>query len=96
MLEEAWEASLRRPPVVRPLTLLQMAEPEAPLDQLARLGIGERDRRLLDLREKLAGPRFDSVATCPGCGERSEFSFDSRDFRRGESAVQKTVRVALD
>ncbi len=96
-LEEAWEASLRQPPLLRALTLLQMAEPETPIDQLLRFGIGERDRRLLDLRERLAGPRFDAIATCPKCAERSEFSFDANDLRsQGCPSPPEAVEITRD
>jgi hypothetical protein len=87
----AWEKSMTQPPLLRALTLLQMAEPDTPLEQLARLCIGERDRRLLDLRERLSGSRFDSTANCPRCEERCELSFDSDDLRSHGAATESGV-----
>jgi hypothetical protein len=83
ILEAAWEKCLRQSPLLRALTLLQMADPGASCEELAQLGVGERDRRLLALRERLIGARFDSAATCPSCAERSEVSFDCDALRRG-------------
>ena len=53
--------------------------PERALDLLAaagddsqpeRMAAGERDARLLELRERSFGPELEATATCPGCGER--------------------------
>jgi hypothetical protein len=50
-------------------------------EQLARLPIGERDRRLLDLQEQWFGARLDCETLCVSCGERLELAFDVADIR---------------
>ena len=45
-------------------------------DDPSALPIGERDRLLLDLRERLFGPRVEVLEQCPGCGVRLEIAFD--------------------
>ena len=72
---ETWEDATGEHPIQRALTLLRLAEPDASIEALALLPIGERDRRLIGLRERLIGPRFDATAACPACGERIEMSF---------------------
>lgn len=72
-----WEVCLRQHPLDRALTLLQAAFPQATRQQLARLSIGRRDALLFALREQTFGPRLNSLATCPSCGERFEFALDT-------------------
>jgi hypothetical protein len=52
-----------------------------PSGQLAILGIGERDARLIDVYEHLFGPKLPAYAECPGCGERLEYEFCALDFK---------------
>jgi hypothetical protein len=53
--------------------LVAIADPQTPRDRLASLTLGQRDRRLLDLRLATFGDRLRSRATCPNCDERLEF-----------------------
>jgi hypothetical protein len=76
-----WEHGSAQTPAQRALTLLHACCPETPAEQLNRLSVAQRDVRLLALREQLFGPRFDSITTCPACGERLEFSIDGADIR---------------
>jgi hypothetical protein len=57
---------------------VQLREPSG---QLATLGIGERDARLLDIYEHLFGPTLQAYAECPGCGERLEYELRTVDLR---------------
>jgi hypothetical protein len=68
----AWERGLDQGPVERGLTLLALACPDTAADALAALSIGERDRRLLGLRESLFGARMTGLVACPSCGEQLE------------------------
>jgi hypothetical protein len=70
--------------VERLLSLLAAACPEIPPEVLARLPIGQRDGKLLTLREWTFGPAFIGLATCPRCGDRLEFRFSAGEIRRGE------------
>lgn len=71
----AWERGLAEGPAGRPLALLETALGEPP-GRLALLPLGERDRRLAELRRRALGGRVDAETRCPACGERLEFSLD--------------------
>ena len=77
----AWERGLTQPPVRRALTLLNADGDGGSLDALARLSVGERDKRLLCLREQMFGPRLSAIAQCPACGESLEVDFNVADVR---------------
>ncbi|MGH8904996.1 MAG: phage baseplate protein [Egibacteraceae bacterium] len=77
----AWERGLGQPPPQRALALLGVAWPDASTDALAQLCIGQRDARLLDLRESSFGPRVVGLADCPACQEQLELDFDVADIR---------------
>jgi hypothetical protein len=74
-LLDAWERGLTQQPIEQGLTLLAAACPESPPEELARLSIGRRDARLLELREMIFGPQLVSLAGCPACGQRLELNF---------------------
>src|SRR5262249_461923 len=61
--------------------------PDTPSDQLARLPIGQRDSRLLRLRELTFGPRLNGVAQCPRCFAQLELAFDAAEAG-GALAIQ--------
>ena len=74
-LLSAWECGSSQNPLQRALTMLAVASPGASLDSLASLTIGQRDARLLALRELTFGSKVTSVTECPACGETIELSF---------------------
>ena len=80
-LLSAWEQGLGQPSFRRALILLSAACPERSAEQLDRLSIGQRDARLLALREQTFGAEMVSVATCAACGEQLEFAFKASDIR---------------
>ena len=80
-LLEAWERGSGQPPLQRALTLLAAACPDTPLEVLERLSLGQRDARLLTLREWTFGPQLAGLATCLGCQERLELTFNLADLR---------------
>lgn len=75
-LLNAWERGLDSARPWRELALLGLVD-QRPLEQLAGLPIGERDRLLLDLRARLFGRRMDCETDCPSCGERLELELDA-------------------
>jgi len=81
-----WESGQGRSPAERALALLAAACPATSLESLARLSIGQRDARLLRLREWAFGSQLASVADCPQCGVRLEMSFAADDIRAGEES----------
>jgi len=80
-LLNAWEAGRGEPPPVRALTLLAAACSDDPGGSLDALSIGQRDARLLTLREWAFGSRFVSVTACPACTERLELAANTSDIR---------------
>jgi len=80
VLLNAWESGLNQPPLQRALILLSAAEPGTSPEALATLSVGQRDRRLLQLREHLFGWRLQNMAVCPECGERIEWENRTAEF----------------
>src|SRR5687768_8738532 len=80
-LLSVWEHCRSRSLLDKALQLLQAAcsdgEPEDP----ALLSIGDRDARLLQLREWMFGSRLLSVSHCPQCGAQLEWITDIADVR---------------
>ncbi|TQV82488.1 phage baseplate protein [Exilibacterium tricleocarpae] len=75
-----WERGLNQSPLQRALILLVAAYPDVKPDELARLSIGERDRRLLRLRQRCFGSRLANTAFCPACTERLEWENSVSDI----------------
>jgi hypothetical protein len=75
-LLEVWENGLRQRPIDRAIGLLEAVYPERSAETLAALSIGERDARLLRVRELFFGPSITSTARCPRCAERLEWESD--------------------
>jgi hypothetical protein len=90
-LLHVWETGFGQSPLQRGLLLLQAACPDLSLDALRELSIGERDDRLLTLREWAFGPRLVSLATCPICQERVEMDFQTADIRVKSPMVEEAV-----
>jgi len=102
-LVTAWELGLQQPPVERALTLLSLSCSE-PREELARLSIGRRDARLLELCELLFGPQLDAFSACPACAASLEYSFTVRELNMHPSlspvadeveAVRGDIRLRL-
>ena len=95
-LLSAWECGSSQNPLQRALTMLAVASPGASLDSLASLTIGQRDARLLALRELTFGSKVTGVTECPACGETIELSFNSSDIRRSVEAMAGSPLPAED
>jgi len=72
-LLNAWEQGLNKPLLQKALVLLAAAFPDLHPDTLLKLSIGQRDLRLLQLRERLFGQRLLNTAVCPVCSQRIEW-----------------------
>jgi hypothetical protein len=73
-----------QPSYQRALLLLSAACSDLPMEELAKLSIGQRDAWLLTLREWTFGPCLVSVATCPACCDQLEITFNVADIRTEE------------
>ena len=80
-LLSVWEYGSNQFPLQRALTILAAACPEASSESLAHLTIGQRDARLLALRETMFGAELTGITDCPECGEKVELSFNCSDIR---------------
>ncbi len=87
---EVWEAGGERSATASALALLGAACPGTPRDALLALPVGERDRRLLELRRSTLGSSLESVGRCPACGLAIELSFPTEAIVPAprESAVE--------
>lgn len=87
----AWEAGRSRHPVDRGLLLLALACPELSWEHLADLSVGQRNGRLLGLREATLGPALSGYAKCVHCGEALEFQFSAASIRQPEPSTDAFV-----
>jgi len=69
-----WDTGQELHPLDRAMLLLAFALPDLPPADLRRLTIGQRNGRLLHLRQLTIGPNLDGLVTCPQCGETLEFN----------------------
>lgn len=79
-LLDVWEQGRSLPPVQQALLALAAASPGSSPEELADLPVGQRDGRLLALRERTFGPTLSGVVTCPNHGERLELAFTVDDI----------------
>jgi hypothetical protein len=91
-LLDAWEAGLNQPPLQRALILLTAASPGASAETVGAMSVGERDQRLLRLREDLFGQRIQNMAECPDCGERVEWENRTRDLLAAAEPPASTAK----
>jgi hypothetical protein len=91
----AWERGAKPTPAERGVELLALASPGTQPDELAALPVGERDRRLLDLRAALFGRELDGLDTCPECEEPVSFSVRVEALR-AEPAQAAAAGLSLD
>ena len=85
-LLEAWERGLGETRWRRALPLLA-ASSDSSTEGVAVLSVGERDRRLLKLREWVFGAELGSVANCESCGERLEWTVDTTSLLTAPPAL---------
>jgi hypothetical protein len=72
-LLDTWERFNHSNPVRKALSLLKVACSDGDPADPALLSIGERDLRLLQLREWMFGTSMVNISSCPACGERLEW-----------------------
>jgi hypothetical protein len=88
----AWERAAGLPRPWKELALLAAAD-DTPLEDLSRMPIGERDRRLLAIQEGTFGARLDCETFCPSCGEHLELAMDAGAFRLPPRAIDQSDLV---
>jgi hypothetical protein len=75
---DLWEHGRSSHPIDRALLMLGAALRDTPFERLADFSIGRRDAALLAIRVATFGRELRGYIDCPGCGERLEFTLDSR------------------
>jgi hypothetical protein len=75
-LLDVWERGRGQDGLTRGLLLWAAAEPDRPLEELARAPIGAREAALLQARRATFGPVADCYLRCPACTQELEFAFD--------------------
>lgn len=90
-----WEQGARVHPVDRALVILGVTLPRESWKDLAELGVGERDTKLMSIRERTFGSVLQSYAECPACSERLEFSLSLQDLVRepAPESIRREVEV---
>src|SRR5215469_5463315 len=83
-LLSVWEKAATERRSVWPITLLAAACTDESREDLARLSIGQRDSRLLELREQIFGPELNLLSTCKDCDARLELSVLVKSLRTGQ------------
>jgi hypothetical protein len=83
-LLQAWEQGLSLSAVDRALCLLGAAYRDFPEEDPGQYSVGERDARLLTLREWTFGPEVSAVTHCPKCESALELNFRVDDLRAEE------------
>lgn len=73
---DIWEQGRGRGAAEQALVPLRVAQSDLAAEALAALPLGERDRRLLDLRRATLGPQLQGSSDCPRCGSRVNFTVD--------------------
>ncbi len=76
-----WEQGQGLHDVDQALVMLAAAQPAEASTDLASLSLGERDSRLLALRQEAFGPELEALVQCPRCGEQLEFALSVSDLK---------------
>ena len=98
-LLSVWEAGSRQSTVEKSLWLLTKAFPHLSFDQVAGLSIGDRDARLLQIREQLFGKVLKNAAVCPHCQNPVEWETSISDLKLQpirEDPAEKTLDLRFN
>jgi hypothetical protein len=82
VLLRAWEQGMADSrPSTRSRALLGAASVDGFASEHGALSVGRCDGILVDLRERLFGPRFEAWVACPLCAQGLELAFDAADLK---------------
>jgi hypothetical protein len=91
-----WERGSGQHPVDRALMLISACSASEPHDELARLSIGARDTRLLEIYEGLFGPSLNAFAQCPACNEPLEYTLSAHELKASTSSAAHPAPLTLE
>lgn len=79
---EVWEHAASNTAEVRTQALIGLVAPELSTEALTGLVLGERNKFLLELHQRMFGPRLQAYVECSECGEALdlEFAIDELGF----------------
>lgn len=83
-LLSVWEKGASERRSAWPITLLAATCSDQSPEDLARLSVGQRDSRLLELRERMFGPELNLLSCCPACDARLEMNPSVKSLRTGQ------------
>jgi hypothetical protein len=96
-LLEAWERASAQPLALRATTLLSAAYDQEAAETLTKLSIGERDARLLRLREQTFGACLNAITKCPACAETLETNFNVADvYAKSNGPIPQELTLQLE
>lgn len=75
-----WEHGNNYSLLHKTLLLLEMVYPESEPQEIAELSIGERDTRLIRLRNSIFGSSLHNTIDCPKCNSKMEWDMNLQDF----------------
>jgi hypothetical protein len=90
-LLSVWETAASERPSAWPITLLAAACSDQSREDLARLSVGQRDARLLELRERMFGPELNLLSACLACDARLELNLPVKNLRTGQPVRPPTA-----
>jgi hypothetical protein len=90
-LLDSWEAGTAQPLWQWANALLRAASPELDVAHTEALTVGQRDRRLLELRETLFGPKLECQANCPSCHATAEMNLQTSDLRESNRTPSESI-----
>lgn len=91
-----WENGRSQHPLDRALTVLAAGWPDLSRAELARLSIGERDARLVEMHVALFGAQLAGRAGCPQCAEEIEMTFDANEILRLPPPETHSLTATVD
>ncbi len=94
-LLSAWESGMNESILQKSLHLLSWTYPELDTREIALWSIGQRDARLLELREALFGKSLDNQVNCPDCNETSEWTMLTKDLKVQPSHNNTPIKIDL-
>jgi hypothetical protein len=86
-----WERGNSRSPIDQALLLLDEGGTDDSLSQLAKLDVAERDRRLLQLREKTFGSHLSCSVDCPWCSEDLQFEMETHQILQPSQPEREAI-----
>lgn len=98
-LFSVWEQSIDLPVLSKALLLLAKACGVNDIISIETMSIGERDARLLVLREWMFGKRMQHVSHCPVCKEKVEWETNTTDLHLQNfknTSVEKILQISDD